>query len=209
MKRQILLISLLILSGILWHNNAQSQNKSPLGFGLRTGVNIADYTNSRGDARSGFTIGGYTDLHLTDRFALELSGYYSEQGSYDILPVDYPTIRVDNNLDYVQFLFGPKWNLIGGFRAFSMLGVDLLVNSHSNVRSVTSPPVHYSRSPLEDTNKTLLNITAGVGYTFKFGLDLQASYTHGLSPIIANSEHYTSMYRVTIGWRIFRGGALR
>ncbi len=203
MKKTNILSLLLVLS--IPHSLAQFKPK--VGFGLRSGVNIADYTNSRGDTRIGFTFGGYTDLYLTDRFAFELSVGYSEQGSRDIMPTSQPTTRIDNNLDYMQFAFGTKWNLVRGFRVFSMAGLDLLMNSHSNFRSLTSPPVHYSRSPLEDATSTLLNITGGVGYTFKFGLDLQASYTHSLTPILSNTNHYTTMYSVTIGWRILRGSS--
>lgn len=199
MKKLTLL--LLILFSTL--PTTQGQTQKGLGFGVRTGINLADYTGSRGDFRPGFTAGLYTDYYFAPRWALELGAYYSSQGSKNIITQGVTSGRVDNLLDYAQLQIGVKYNIVDGFRAFALAQGAYLIKANQRLNFENGES---EITALNNIAKWDAGITAGVGYTFHFGLDLQASYTHGLINLFETGANVTSYYRVTVGWRFIGTG---
>ncbi|MFI3294947.1 MAG: porin family protein [Rikenellaceae bacterium] len=197
------LIAVLLFS-ITTTSTTQAQTKRSFGLGVRAGLNVADYTNSRGEHMTGWVAGAYTDLYFTEHLALEIGGYYSRQGCENIYTPETYSGRIDNQLDYGQLQFGLKYNVIGGFRVQAMMETDFLLSAKTTLRpsGATSTSQYTILNDPYNANKITLNISAGVGYRFKFGLDLMASYNGGITPIYEYSDHYTSMFRITLGWRI-------
>lgn len=200
--RTNLILLLTTLTLLCTHTVSYAQMQKGFGFGVRGGVNFSDYTGSTGDSRIGFLAGVYTDYYVAPKFGLELGAYYSSQGTINNIEPGTLSGRVDNLIDYAQLQFGIKWHFIQGFRVFATAQGGLVVNAKKRFYADDLKQV----VPLEGINKFDVGIVAGVGYTFRFGLDLQASYVRGFIPVFNDGGNFTSNYRLTIGWRFIGSG---
>lgn len=198
--KKLLLVILITASSLII---SQAQTQKGLGFGVRTGLNLADYTGSRGDFRPGFTAGLYTDYYFATRWAIEMGAYYSSQGSKNIVTQGVLGGRIDNLLDYAQLQLGVKYNIVGGFRAFAMGQGSYLINAKQRLNYENGES---QLTKINNVAKWDGALAVGVGYTFHFGLDLQASYTRGFINLFEDGANVTSYYRVTIGWRFIGTG---
>lgn len=182
----IAILSLLSLSTI-------AQNGSGLGVGIRAGVNLSDFTSSTGRARAGFAGGLFLDYNIS-RFGFELGVNYSEQGSLGVVQSGTLGNSTDFMLDYVNAQLLVKYQVFNGFRIFIGPQASYLVSS-IQMKNGRDEPINY-------INAWDYGVRGGVGFTFKFGLDISASYNHGFSDIFLDDRtSYTSMFTINLGWR--------
>lgn len=170
-----------------------AQNGNGLGGGVRAGVNLSDFTGSTGVWRTGLRVGGFADYTI-QRFGLELGAFYSEQGAFATVPnTEVSGARIDYRFDYINFNLLAKYQLFSGFRVYLGPQGGYLINSEQSYDQV--------RQPYDQVNKWDLGITGGVGYTFNFGLDLSAGYTHSLVDLFSSDRYAnTTLFSVTVGW---------
>ncbi|MFI3298961.1 MAG: porin family protein [Rikenellaceae bacterium] len=193
MKKIITLLAVSLMCSL----SAFSQDDYGKGFnyGVRAGVNVADFTSSNGSSRTGLKAGAFVDYNFK-RFGLELGAYYSQIGSDDIVTQGVVGNKLDNHLDYIDVAFLAKWRIFNRFRIFVGPQGGCLVNANIIYSDGTKQDVSDSTHPL------ILSAVGGVGYTFSFGLDLSASYSHGLTPIFdATTKNYNTTFNVSAGWR--------
>lgn len=170
-----------------------AQNGNGFGGGVRTGINFSEFTGSTGSGRVGFRVGAFADYSI-ERFGFELGAFYSEQGSFGAAPeTTVSGVRVDYRFDYINANLLVKYQLFTGFRIYLGPQVGYLINSEWGYDGV--------RETIAGINKWDFGVTGGVGYTFKFGLDISAGYMHGLMDLFL-SERFsnTSIFSVTVGW---------
>lgn len=188
MKKTFFLLILTLATSVA----AFSQNNSGFNFGGRVGVTISDFTNSAGEVRTGVQSGAFVGYNIS-RFGLELGAYYSEQGSYNIID-GYN--RYDYNLDYINFQLLAKLRVFNNFRIFAGPQASTLISSSFVTRDSYSA-TSYSTY----INEFDLGITAGVGYTASFGLDISASYTQGLNNLFKyDRTGYNTTFCISVGW---------
>lgn len=194
----IIVVALLALVSI---QDAVAQNGNGFGVGVRAGVNFSDFTSSTGRGRSGF-VGGVFGDYTVKRFGFELGAYYSEQGSNGVVEQSLPGNRADYHFDYVLLQVLVKYQIFNGFRVYLGPTSGYLINSQ---RFYMDEGVRVNEK-LTNIRNYDIGITGGVGYTFKFGLDLSASYNRGFGDFFLSNdrESYTSMFRVTVGWNFLR-----
>ncbi len=186
MRKFFIAIVMLIFSS----SSLFAQNGDGFGFGAKAGLNLADFTGSTGAARVGFVGGAFIDYNIK-RFGFELGVYYSQQGSDGVLLDGFN--RYNYQLDYLNAQLLVKYQLFNGFRVFIGPQLGYLINSTRKANGITEQ--------YDNINKMDLGINAGVGYTFRFGLDLSASYTRGLTNLfITDRTAYNSTFRVSVGW---------
>lgn len=170
-----------------------AQNGDGFGFGVRAGINMADFTGSTGASRVGF-FGGVFGDYTIKRFGFELGLYYSEQGADNIVEQGIAGNRNNYRFDYLNLQLLVKYQVFNGFRVFIGPQFSYLLNAKRSNDSYTEP--------FKAVMGSDLGITAGVGYTFTFGLDLAASYSRGFFDIFKDDRlAYSSTFRVTAGWR--------
>ena len=219
MKNKILFILF-----VLFSSTGFSQSK--ISYGFRAGVSSADM---RGDAvqslddlldfadgylstgrRTGFYTGTYVDLPLGKILTVEPGLNYTQKGyqlkgslkvkGVDILGVN---AKAQLQMDYVEIPVLLKAT-IGGFNIFAgpqvsyLLNADLKASAGAlgfNILSTKIPAT-------SQFNHWDAGITGGVGYQFASGLNLMASYDHGLSKVDAgkNFTAYNRAVKVGIGF---------
>lgn len=174
-----------------------AQNGNGLGYGVKAGMNLSDMTSSTGAGRVGFVGGAFVDYNI-ERFGLELGLYYSEQGSNGVL-VNYD--HVDYHFDYINAQLLAKYQIFNGFRVFAGPQGGYIVKSTEQIVKSTLLQYDGTKRDYNNVAKWDIGITAGIGYTFKMGLDLSASYTRGFTNIfIDDRTAYNTTFKVSVGW---------
>jgi len=216
-KHLLLLVTATILSTF-----AMAQQPT---FGVRAGVlssgmrgdavnnlkNLMDFTNGMITTRNrtGFFVGGYATVPVTDVFSIEPAIYYSQKG-YELngalglkgveflganakarLESNYIDIPVvlKANLNGLQLFAGPQLSYLAGANLHTTAGV-LGFNLLNSKVDATS---QFSRLDVA--------ATAGIGYKMASGFNIVASYDYGLSKADANRSlsSYNHSLRLGIG----------
>ncbi|MEG1413964.1 MAG: porin family protein [Mucinivorans sp.] len=192
MLRKILIIAVFCSFAF----GASAQNGNGLGGGVRVGVNMADLTKSTGRIRAGLSAGLFVDYTIK-RFGFEAGLYYSEQGSFNVAEQSIAGNRADYKLDYLDLQLIAKYQVFNGFRVFLGPNAGYVVAARRSYANITEG--------ISNITPWDVGVVGGVGYTFRFGLDVAASYTHGFIDVFQDSRtSYTSMFKVTVGWNFLR-----
>lgn len=220
MKKQILLAALGLLS-----IGAFAQS-TPV-FGIRAGVVNAtikgDAANSLSSAidftkgaitqngRTGFYSGAYVQLPLSSNVAIEPGVYYTQRGyelngELGIKGADFiganARARLTNHYIDLPVLVKASF---GGLQVFA--GPQLSYLAGANLRTTAGllgfNLLNRNMDVTDRFNKVDAALTGGVGYQFAGGLNISASYDHGLSRIDAGKSMnaYNRAVKVGIGYR--------
>lgn len=185
-----------------------AQHSEGFGFGVRLGSNFADYNNSNGKSRAGLYTGAMIDYNFNKHWGLETGLYYSQQGNSDNAESGYVNTeegykngRTDHLMDYLSLPVSLKFTILGGFRVYGSAQVAYLMSARRRINNVNGSAIE--RMSRDDVNSVDLSAQLGVGYGFKFGLDLTASYSWGFYDVLLNTPKHnsTNIFRVAVGWR--------
>jgi hypothetical protein len=218
MKTHFLLLIALLVSTITFAQITPS-------FGVRAGVSSA---GMRGDAvnnlqnmidfakgniatrdRTGFFVGGYANIPLTDILSVEPGLYYSQKGyqmvgSFGLKGLDFlgANAKAKLNLNYIDLPVVLKANF-NGFQVFG--GPQFSYLSNANLTTTAGilgfNLLNKKMDASSEFNKWDAGLTAGIGYKLSSGLNLTASYDYGLTKVDANRSFnsYNRGIKVGIG----------
>ncbi len=199
--------------------------QSKLYYGFQAGVSSADMRGEalqslddvvdvagdyvRTGSRTGFYTGAYIGIPLAKGFAIEPGINYSQKGyqlkgALNVKGIDVLGInaKAQLQLNYLELPVLLKANL-GGLQFFAGPQISYLVNSDLKVSAgaLGFNILSYKIPVTSQFNHWDAGITGGIGYQFNNGLNLKASYDHGLSKIDAgkNVEAYNRMMKIGIG----------
>lgn len=215
--------TLLILSVIA---TTCSFAQSKITYGFRAGISSADM---RGDAvqslndvldvakdyvstgsRTGFYTGTYVDIPLGNIFSIEPGLNYAQKGyklkgelnvkGVDVLGVN---AKVQLQLNYLELPLLLKAH-VGGLELFAGPQISYLLNGDmkASAGALGFNILSYKLPVTSQFNKWDAGVTAGIGYKFNNGINLQASYDYGLSKVDANKQFnaYNRMMKIGVGF---------
>lgn len=87
-KRILFLLTLALISNYSF---------SQVNFGIRTGLNISDYTKMDSYEKYGFYIGGYTSIPFTEKYTLQPEIIFTNQGSHLKSVIEGKPNNITNN----------------------------------------------------------------------------------------------------------------
>lgn len=202
MKTKLILLttSLLLLSGMITNTIAQS----PVSFGLKGGVNLANLNGNdsdHDDARSGLNIGVVLEFSIPlSPIGIESGLYYSQkgassedQGATGTLKTDYLEVPV-----LAKISFGPPGPIKPHLLAGPYLG--FLLNSE-NVSDSGGGSV--SLDLKDSTNDVDFGLIGGIGLDVNMGLatlSLQARYSMGLSEVYTDRDLKHGVFAIVAGF---------
>ncbi len=218
MKKQILLFISITISTLTIAQLKPS-------FGVRGGVtsanmrgdavnslgNILDFTNGMitTGSHTGFFAGGYATIPFSDVLSLEPALYYSQKGyelkgALDIKGLGFlgANAKAKLNAQYIDLPVLLKAN-INGFQVFAGPQVSYLMNA--GLRTTAGVfGINLLNTKLDGTNQFNrwdAGITGGIGYQFINGINVIASYDHGLTRVDANRSlnSYNRSFKVGVG----------
>lgn len=169
MKKIILSIVLCTAFGF---SNAQSVR-----FGVKGGLNVSNFTGYQEDVKSltGFHIGGFTELKLTKKFAIQPEFLFSTQGTI------VEGFNGDSNstikLNYLNIPVLAKYYITDAFTVEAGPQIGFLLSAKNQ------------GDDIHDFYKTLdFGLNLGCGYEFTDNISLGVRYTVGLTNVADNSD---------------------
>ncbi|GAA4351110.1 hypothetical protein GCM10023185_09530 [Hymenobacter saemangeumensis] len=187
---------------------------SPIRFGVRAGLNLADV---QGDAvqsflgltdyapegtitkqmRPGFHAGLYATIPLGSSFAIEPGLSYSEKGTVLQGRIPIPEISFLNaratgtaRLGYIDVPVLAKAYITPGFYLFAGPQASFLVSGKARLEAgALGFDVYQQDFDIKSSLRPLdFAVVGGVGYQFENGLGLSAGYDYGLSSLDKNNR---------------------
>ena len=218
MKKGILLFTTLMVSIITF-----AQVKPA--FGIRAGLssagmrrdavnnlqNLLDLTDGMVTTsnRAGFFAGAYTSIPVSEIISIEPALYYSQKG-YELngalkgKGVDFLGVNASAalNMHYIDLPVLLKANL-GGLQVFGGPQVSYLAQADLRT-SAGLLGINLLNTTLDATdqfNRWDVGLTGGLGYQFNNGVNVMASYDHGLSRVDAGQRlnSYNRSFKVGVG----------
>jgi Outer membrane protein beta-barrel domain len=218
MKKQILLLSALFISGFAFSQTQPS-------FGIRAGVSssnikgdvsnslndILEYTNGMvtTNNKTGVYAGVYTNIPLSNIVSVEPGINYTQRGyemkgELGIKGAEFlgANAKVQLNQHYVDLPVVLKLNM-DGLQLFAGPQVSYLVKSDLKTTAgvLGFNLLNESFDATNQFNSWDAGFTAGLGYQFNNGLNISAAYDHGFSRIDANQnfDAYNRSFKLGLG----------
>jgi len=164
MKNLVLALAFIVISSTVF-----SQIK--IRPGVRSGINIANLTNSNSDALTDLYLGGFAAVEFVHFYELQPEINYSRQGAKSRFS------GVDNiEVQYLGFTLTNK------FSPFREIGLNFILGPTINFRVGDNTSVF--SNGIEDFDFLFFG---GFGYDFPFGLGVEARYNIGLIDVFGNS----------------------
>ena len=219
MKKQFILFASVALSTFAM---AQTQPA----FGLKGGISSAtmkgdavkslisllDFTNGAitTNSRTGFFGGGYVSIPLGGPMSVEPGIYYDQKGyslkgELNIKGAEFigANAKADLTTHYVSLPVVLKANM-GGFQVFAGPQVSYLAKADLKTTAglLGFNLLNKTMDATGQFNRWDAAVTGGIGYQFPNGLNISASYDHGLSKTDANKnlDAYNRAFKVGLGY---------
>ena len=218
MKKQILLFALSFITAFAF---AQS---TP-GFGIRAGVsstrmsgdavnslqNLLDYTNGAitTSNHTGLFAGGHVSIPVSDLVSIEPGLFYTQKGyemrgELNLKGAEFLGLNAKAKLNshYIDLPVLLKLN-IDGFQIFAGPQVSYLAKADLRTTAgvLGFNLLNKTLDATEQFNRWDAGVTGGIGYQMSNGVNITASYDHGLSKVDANQnlESYNRGFKVGLG----------
>ena len=147
-------------------------NAQEVKFGVKGGLNIATLGGDAEDAKSlvGFHVGGFAEIKLSDKFAIQPELLYSTQGAkFEGTDGD---ADYDDKLDYLNIPVMAKYYVAEGFSLEAGPQIGFLLSAKEDGEDV------------KDFYKSIdFGVNFGAGYDFTENLSAGVRYNLGLSNI--------------------------
>lgn len=219
MKKTYLLVAAIILS-------VAAMAQSFASFGIRAGAtnaslqgdavnslqNLLQFSNGMVSTqnRTGFFVGGYADLPISENFSIEPGVFYSQKGyvvrgSLDskVLNLLGVNAKAQLNSSYIDVPVLAKARF-SGFEIFAGPQVSYLANASlsTTAGALGFNVLNEKMDATNQFNKWDAAITGGVGYQFGNGLNLRAAYDYGLVRVDNGNSFnaYNRAIKVGIGY---------
>jgi hypothetical protein len=219
MKKQILLMASIAITTL-----AMAQSKPS--FGIRGGVtsstmkgdainslnSLLDYTDGKvtTNPRTGFYGGAYVNIPLGSSISVEPGVYYAQKGyelkgELNIKNMEFLGVNAKAQLQshYIDMPLLLKAD-IGGLQVFAGPQVSYLAKADLRTTAgvLGFNVLNRTMEATEQLNRWDAGITGGLGYQFANGVNIRASYDHGLSKADANQnfDSYNRSFKVGLGF---------
>jgi hypothetical protein len=219
MKKQILLSAFAFISAVSF---AQSKPS----FGIRAGVtsssmkgdavnnlqDILDYTNGAvtTSGHTGFFAGANASIPVSDLVSIEPGLYYDQKGynmrgELNFKGLEFLGANANAKLTshYVDLPLLLKLNL-NGFQIFA--GPQMSYLAKADLKTTAGVLgfnlLNKTMDATDQFNRWDAGVIGGIGYQFVNGVNISASYDHGLSKVDANQnlDSYNRSFKVGLGF---------
>ena len=201
--------------------------KAQVSYGVDAGVNIANW---KGDAmqslnnvvdlsngfistksKTGFHIGGYANIPLTEQLSFEPGIQYSQKGyamkgDLKITALKFfgvnATAKVESH--YIDVPLVLTAEVANGLSIYAGPQFSYLAKTNLHVNtSVLGISLYNKKLDITDNfNRMDIAITGGVGYKFSSGLNIKAGYDYGLAKLDKNDNFkaYNRVVKLSLGF---------
>ena len=201
--------------------------KAQVSYGVQAGVNIAnfkgealnslnnvvDLTNGfiNTKSKTGFHVGGYVNIPVTDKISFEPGVQYSQKGyamkgdlKIDALKFLGVNASAKVQAHYIDMPLVLKAEVAKGLSIYAGPQISYLVKNNFQVNtSVLGISLLNKKLNLTNNfNRMDIGLAGGVGYKFDNGFNVKAGYDYGLSKLDKNDnvKAYNRVVKVSVGF---------
>lgn len=180
---------LLTLAAVFTCSFANAQEAK---FGIKAGLNLADWSGDDADgidSKVAFHAGGFAEIKLTDKFALQPELLYSAQGG----KADGGTY----NVDYINIPIMAK------FYAAEKLSIEAGPQIGFLMSAKAKPDNGDSQDIKDELKSTDFGINLGLGYNFTDNISAGLRYNLGLSQVVDVSgvDIKNNVFSLSVGYK--------
>jgi hypothetical protein len=181
-----------------------------ISYGAKAGLNMSTLTGDVEDAKSifGFHVGGFVEIKISEKFAIQPELLYSTQGAKSEFQEDFEgtLVKVSEtlNLGYLNIPIMAKYYVSEKFniQAGPQIGLNLSAKAKAEA---SFDGVSFSETvDIKDEVEALdLGFNFGLGYNISEKLFLEGRYNIGLSNISKDSEFkaQNGVFQLSVGYR--------
>ncbi|MGO4772300.1 porin family protein [Flavobacterium sp. W22_SRS_FK3] len=172
-------------------------NAQGVKFGVKAGVNFANVGGDAEDTKTlvGFQVGGFAEIKLTEKFAIQPELLYSAQGAKNEDSFGGETYKYDTKLDYLNVPVMAKYFITEAFSVEAGPQIGFLLSAKEDGED------------FKDYAKSIdFGLNFGAGYDFTENLSAGVRYNLGLSNINdgEGSDDYkvnNSVFSLSVGYK--------
>ena len=183
--KKLLVLSIITVFGLI--NSVKAQN---IDFGLKGGLNIANISGGDVDRNNLFTfhIGGFTELHINEKFSIQPELFYTRQGSEteNMLKV---------KIDYLAIPLLAKYYLADKFSIEAGPQISFLINDKIKFNDSSIPDAETDAASFD------FGLNLGFGYDVSTNMFVQARYNFGITTIAENPDVTNSVFQISLGYK--------
>jgi len=200
MKNLFVTAMLLVFGLTMAQNSSPSKgSKTPIKFGLKLGLNIANLTNTEDGTssispRTGVNLGGYLHYKFADKWAFQPELLYSTQGNIQRGVSQGTDVKITYMLDYIavplMFKYYPAKSFNVEFGPQLSFIVNKKVKGEANGQSYTNDidDLFAANNINAKVNTFDLGLNFGLGYELKNGINFSGRYTLGMLKVFKGAD---------------------
>ncbi len=204
-----------------------SSAKAQVSYGVQAGVNIAnwkgdalnslnnvvDLTNGFIDTKSktGFHVGGYVNIPVTNKISFEPGVQYSQKGyamkgdlKIDALKFLGVNAGAKVEAHYIDVPLVLKAEVAKGLSIYAGPQISYLIknNLHVNTNVLGISLLNKKLDLTDNFNRIDVGLAGGLGYKFDNGFNIKAGYDYGLSKLDKNDNFkaYNRVVKLSVGF---------
>ena len=185
-------------------------NAQDVKFGAKAGLNISSITGDTDDygdlsSKVGFQVGGFAEIKISDKFAIQPELLYSAQGAKSKFSEEGISVKATQKLAYLNIPVMAKFYVAKGFSLVAGPQLGFLLSAEDEVTaSFEGDSESESADTKEFYNSTDFAFNLGAGYDVTENINLGVRYSIGLSNILKDSGDFkqnNSNIAIAVGYK--------
>ena len=183
------------------------------GDALQSLNNVVDLSNGfiTTNSKTGFTVGGYLNIPLSDKISFEPGLQYAQkgytmQGNLKIDALKFLGVNASAKVEahYIDIPLVLKAEVAKGLSIYAGPQLSYLVKNNLHLNAgVLGISLYNNKIDITDNfNRVDMGIAGGIGYKFDNGFNIKAGYDYGLSKLDKNDNFkaYNRVAKISVGF---------
>lgn len=180
-------------------------------FGAKAGLNLANLGGDVEDTdmKVGFHVGGFAEIMISDKFAVQPELLFSTQGAKSEYSEDFGgmDVNIEENLKlaYLNIPIMAKYYVTEGFNIQAGPQVGFLMSAKADAEASAGGMSESVEEDVKDQMETIdFGVNVGLGYNFGENFGVEARYNIGMSNLYKDSGDFkatNSVIQISVGYR--------